>query len=118
MLKQFPALQRFSEPDRASLMPDAEPPGPAPLVHCDDPGDDEDRARPGAASDEVARELADIERATAALRRGEPALESWTDVPRSPSRKPRPVWLLIGMLWLSTVLVTAGAVVAIATLAG
>ena len=32
--------------------------------------------------------------------------------------KPRPVWLLIGLLWLSTALVTAGAVVAIATLGG
>jgi hypothetical protein len=33
-------------------------------------------------------------------------------------RKPRPLWLLIGVLWLSTALVTAGTVVAIATLAG
>jgi hypothetical protein len=68
--------------------------------------------------DQLAREVADIEAATAALRRAEPALESWTKEPANAGRKPRPVWLLIGVLWLSTALVTAGAVVAIATLAG
>jgi hypothetical protein len=68
--------------------------------------------------EQLAREVADIEAATAALRRAEPALESWTRAPANTGGKPRPVWLLIGVLWLSTALVTAGAVVAIATLAG
>jgi hypothetical protein len=69
--------------------------------------------------DQLSREIADIEAATAALRRGEPALESWTKLASPPAgRKPRPVWLIIGALWLSTALVTAGAVVAIATFAG
>jgi len=68
--------------------------------------------------DQLAREVADIEAATAALRRAEPALESWTRAPANSGGKPRPVWLLIGVLWLSTALVTAGAVVAIASLAG
>jgi hypothetical protein len=68
--------------------------------------------------DQLAREVADIETATAALRRAEPALESWTKAPANTGGKPRPVWLLIGVLWLSTALVTAGAVVAIASLAG
>jgi len=68
--------------------------------------------------DQLTRELADIEAATAALRRAEPALESWSKEPAPAGRKPRPVWLLIGVLWLSTALVTAGAVVAIAALAG
>jgi hypothetical protein len=68
--------------------------------------------------DQLAREVADIEAATATLRRAEPALESWTKAPANTGGKPRPVWLLIGVLWLSTALVTAGAVVAIATLAG
>jgi hypothetical protein len=68
--------------------------------------------------DQLAREVADIEAATAALRKAEPALESWTRAPASTGGKPRPVWLLIGVLWLSTALVTAGAVVAIASLAG
>ncbi|HWX83091.1 MAG TPA: hypothetical protein VNZ48_05770 [Xanthobacteraceae bacterium] len=68
--------------------------------------------------EQLAREVADIEAATAALRKAEPALESWTKAPVNSGGKPRPVWLLIGVLWLSTALVTAGAVVAIATLAG
>jgi hypothetical protein len=68
--------------------------------------------------DQLAREVADIEAATAVLRRAEPALESWTKAPANTGGKPRPVWLLIGVLWLSTALVTAGAVVAIASLAG
>jgi hypothetical protein len=68
--------------------------------------------------DQLAREVADIEAATATLRRAEPALESWTKAPANTGGKPRPVWLLIGVLWLSTALVTVGAVVAIASLAG
>jgi hypothetical protein len=68
--------------------------------------------------EQLAREVADIETATAALRKAEPALESWTKAPVNTGGKPRPVWLLIGVLWLSTALVTAGAVVAIASLAG
>jgi len=69
--------------------------------------------------EQLAREFADIERASAALRLGEPALKSWTK-PAAPAvaRKPRPLWLLIGILWLSTALVAVGAVAAIATLAG
>jgi hypothetical protein len=69
------------------------------------------------ANEQLAREVAEIEAATAALRKAEPALQSWTKMPAT-LRKPRPVWLIIGALWLSTALVTAGAVVAIATLAG
>lgn len=69
--------------------------------------------------EQLAREFADIERASAALRVGEPALQSWSK-PAKPAvlKKPRPLWLLIGILWLSTALVAAGAVAAIATLAG
>jgi hypothetical protein len=48
-----------------------------------------------------------------------PALQSWTK-PSAPAtaKKPRPLWLLIGILWLSTAPITVGAVAAIATLAG
>jgi hypothetical protein len=74
-------------------------------------------------NDQLERDIAEIERATVALRKGAPALESWNqswsgDAPAMTARKPRPVWLLIGLLWLSTALVTAGAVAAIARLAG
>lgn len=78
-------------------------------------------------ADQLARDIAEIERVSAVLRKAEPALETWTDTPEDawaddapPAAlpKPRPVWLLIGLLWLSTALVTAGAVAAIARLAG
>jgi len=64
------------------------------------------------------REIAAIERASAALRRAEPELESWVDAPSASQPKARPVWLLIGALWLSTALVTIGAVFAISVLVG
>jgi hypothetical protein len=64
------------------------------------------------------REIAAIERASAALRRAEPELESWVDSPLALQPKARPVWLLIGALWLSTALVTIGAVFAISVLVG
>jgi hypothetical protein len=68
--------------------------------------------------DQLARDIAAIERAAAALRKAEPALESWSNPPPRAGRKPRPVWLLIGVLWLSTALATVGAAVAIAVLVG
>lgn len=79
------------------------------------------------ANDQFARDIAEIERATAALRRAEPSLETWSeagseartdDAAALTIRKSRPVWLLIGLLWLSTALVTVGAVAAIARLVG
>jgi hypothetical protein len=71
-----------------------------------------------AESDQLSRDIADIERAAAALRRAEPALESWSSVPVYASPKPRPVWLLVAVLWFSTALVTLGAVAAITALVG
>jgi hypothetical protein len=68
--------------------------------------------------EQLARDFADIERATAALQRGEPALASWSRPTTPTVSQPRSLWLLIGVLWLSTALVTAGAVVVIASLAG
>lgn len=68
--------------------------------------------------EQLARDIADIERATAALRQAEPGLESWTGQPvAAPARKSGPVWLLIGLLWLSTAL-AVGTVVVIATFVG
>jgi hypothetical protein len=86
------------------------------------PREADESAAPGA-PDQLARDLADIERAAEALRRAQPALEDWSspragDRPPVAMRKPRPVWLLIGLLWISTALVTVGAVAAIARLAG
>jgi hypothetical protein len=83
-----------------------------------DPGADDTGRRASAESDQLARDIAAIEHAVAALREAEPALESWSNPPAQASRKPRPVWLLIGVLWASTALVTVGAAVAIAVLVG
>jgi len=64
------------------------------------------------------RDIAAIEKASAALRRADPAMETWTDTPPPVMQKPRPVWLLIGVLWLSTALITIGAVFAISAMVG
>jgi hypothetical protein len=72
-----------------------------------------------AVRDQLARDIADIEQASAALRRAEPGLETWTaGSPAAAAPPPRPLWLLIGLLWLSTALVTVGAVAAVAIFAG
>jgi hypothetical protein len=68
--------------------------------------------------EQLERDIAAIERASATLRRAEPELESWIDPPAAAMHKPRPLWLLIGVLWLSTALVTVGAVFAISALVG
>jgi len=68
--------------------------------------------------DQLEREIAAIERASDALRRADPELQSWTDLPAATMHKPRPVWLLVGVLWLSTALVTIGAVFVISVLVG
>jgi hypothetical protein len=69
-------------------------------------------------SDQLERDLAEIERAVVALRKAEPALEPSAEVsledplavlpPRPPS-----VWLLIGALWLLLALVAGCAVVTV-----
>jgi hypothetical protein len=80
---------------------------------------DDTRALTQFEQDQLAREYADIERASAALRLGEPQLRSWsTPAVPAAAKKPRALWLVIGILWLSTAVITVGAVAAIATLAG
>jgi hypothetical protein len=69
--------------------------------------------------EQLAREIADIENAAAALRKAQPALKSWSK-PAVPALAPktRPLWFMIGVLWLSTALVTAGAAFAIHSFVG
>ena len=73
-------------------------------------------------SDEYARAIAEIERASAALRRAEPALEAWRPEPTGAGepRKSRSlsVWILVGGIWLSTVAAFASAIGAILYLLG
>ncbi len=93
---------------------DAAPTGPD-LPGVDDPG-----PLAPAERDQLARDIAAIERATEVLRRAEPALDAWSQSgTASPTLgQPRPVWLLIGVLWISAALVTLGAAVTIAALVG
>jgi hypothetical protein len=64
------------------------------------------------APDQLARDMAEIERAAAALRRAEPGLE-----PRAPDpqpghepRTPRSIWLVVGVIWLTAVAVVSCAI--------
>jgi hypothetical protein len=66
--------------------------------------------------DQFSRDIAAIERASAALRRAEPALRSWAEQP-SIAGAPQPLWLIIGTLWVSTALVALSAVFALYVLA-
>jgi hypothetical protein len=117
MLKQY--VSSLSSEHSDAEMVALAPPRSEPLPWSDRSETGEDAgAMAQTVRDQLAREVADIEAATAALRKAEPALESWIKAPANTGGNPRPVWLLIGVLWLSTALVTAGAVVAIATLAG
>lgn len=68
--------------------------------------------------DQLAREIADIERAILALRKAEPRLQPWTKPQATGPDNPRPVWLVLAALWLLAALITTGAVVAIAAIAG
>jgi hypothetical protein len=117
MLKQYVSSLSSEHPDADMVALAALRSEPLPRDDLSEIGEDAG-AMAQTVRDQLAREVADIEAATATLRRAEPALESWTKAPANTAGKPRPVWLLIGVLWLSTALVTAGAVVAIATLAG
>ncbi len=70
--------------------------------------------------DQLAIAVAEIEQASAALRRSEPALEVWSPdlAKRSEKRKYLSVWILIGGIWISATLVVAGATGAILYLLG
>jgi hypothetical protein len=70
--------------------------------------------------DELARAIADIEQASAALRQAEPTLGTWPDrpAPMIQPLSPRSAWMLIGTVWISTVLVMGSVIFAIASFVG
>ena len=57
----------------------------------------------------------EIEQASGALRRAGPALEAWLPgaAAASEPRNPRPVWILVGTIWIATVLAVACAIASI-----
>jgi hypothetical protein len=63
-------------------------------------------------SSQYARAIAEIEQASATLRRAEPSLEEWlpSAATQNEPRHPRSVWILVGGIWVSTVLVVASAI--------
>jgi hypothetical protein len=68
------------------------------------------------APDQLARDIAEIERATAALRRAEPSLEPHAPQPQAGSepRTSRSIWPLVCVIWLTALAVvscTIGAIV-------
>jgi hypothetical protein len=67
---------------------------------------------------QLERDIAEIERAVAALRQGDPDLEPWTNNPTvvPEPRKPRSVWFFVGSIWIATMLVTGAATLAITSL--
>jgi hypothetical protein len=69
-------------------------------------------------SAQAQHDFAEIEGALVALRRAQPDLESWSTATTDAvqARKPRSVWLVVGAVWVSTVLLMAVATLAIASL--
>src|SRR5262245_57462988 len=70
--------------------------------------------------DQLARAVAEIEQASAALRRSEPTLEVWLpqQATSSETRHYLSVWILIGGIWITASLVVTGATGAILYLLG
>jgi hypothetical protein len=70
--------------------------------------------------DQLGQAVAEIERAAAALRQAEPALELGIprSIPAGEVRNYRSVWIMIGALWISATLVVVGATGAILYLLG
>jgi hypothetical protein len=70
--------------------------------------------------DQLARDIAEIEKAAAALRRQEPALEQHYPEPETIAEpaKSRSVWLLVTTIWISAVLVVTGTIGALTLLFG
>jgi hypothetical protein len=76
-------------------------------------------APPPVDSDALARAIAEIEIASAALRQSEPTLEPWQ--PNSETHGEQrylPIWMLVGAVWIAALLTLSGATGAILYLAG
>ena len=70
-------------------------------------------------SDALARAIAEIEIASAALRQSEPTLEPWQpNSEKHSEQRYLPVWILIGAVWIAALLTLSGATGAILYLAG
>jgi hypothetical protein len=110
------ALREIGEDDRSTSLPgSAVVPKPGP----------ESAAVPAApfppiAPDQLARDIAEIERAATALRRAEPALEPRAPDPQAGSapRTSRSIWPLVCVIWLTAVAVVSCAIGTVVLLLG
>jgi hypothetical protein len=75
---------------------------------------------PAIAPDQLARDMAEIERAAAALRRAEPTLERRPPYAPASLEAPaaRSVWPLLCVIWLTAVAVVSGSIGAVVLLLG
>jgi hypothetical protein len=66
---------------------------------------------------QIDRDIEDIERASALLRTRHPDLQPARVDEEAPAvSRPRPIWLIVGAMWLATMLVTVAATLALAAL--
>jgi hypothetical protein len=66
---------------------------------------------------QIDRDIEDIERASALLRTRHPDLQpARVDEEALAVSRPRPIWLIVGAMWLATMLVTVAATLALAAL--
>jgi hypothetical protein len=100
----MPAARGDAAPPRYSLMAAAGPSSRAAALEVSD----------------LAQAMADIEHASSTLRRAAPGLETWSssvaDRPTLPP--PQSVWVVIGVVWTSTIVVVGAAVLMFASLLG
>jgi hypothetical protein len=112
-------LPKVERAQPAAAEPKAAPataPAPAPAL----PPPAADLPLAPVARDQLARDIAEIEQAAAALRRSEPSLEPRfpDSPPRTELRKVRSIWILVALIWLSAASVVSCAIGAIFLLFG
>jgi hypothetical protein len=114
---EFESTQRMrapfplGEPAIADALHAADTPSVSPAR---DDGDELVRS----AAERFEQHMVEINRASAMLRHALPDLETWPNASGviAPVAKVRPVWLMISVVWISTLALTAAATLAIAVL--
>jgi hypothetical protein len=109
--QRMPASFPLGEPDIADALHAADTPSVSPAR-------DEGDALMRSAAERFEQHMAEINRASAMLRHALPDLEAWPNpsIAAAPVAKARPVWLMISVVWISTLALTAAATLAIAVL--
>jgi hypothetical protein len=113
-ISRLAAARGATLPDAAETQPamDAPPVASEPALPPSPPPAAADVPLAPAARDQLARDIAEIEQAAAALRRTEPSLEPLPPdtPPRTELRNVRSVWFLVALIWLSAASVVSCAI--------